>query len=79
MDNGSISLLRETIRRLNLDPKAPYPSQLDTIEKEAFDVRQKILDWRVSQRVRLVRSSSCDRDGGMDRVDTEDTLGDETR
>lgn len=56
-----MSILRAAINRLCLDPSAPYPSQVLIQQQEAFDVRQKLKEWRETQRMHLVKDES-DRD-----------------
>jgi hypothetical protein len=57
-----MTLLSETIRNLHLRPDSPYPSQLDTIQREAADTRAKILEWRREQRCKLVPRADNDDD-----------------
>jgi hypothetical protein len=57
-----MTLLSETIRRLHLRLDSPYPSQVDTIVREAADTRAKILEWRREQRCKLVPRADNDDD-----------------
>ncbi len=57
-----MTLLSETIKHLHLRPDSPYPSQLDTIQREAADTRAKILEWRREQRCKLVPQAANDDD-----------------
>lgn len=54
-------LLTESMKKLRLDPNAPFPRELSLIEVQATDLRNSIKLWRQSQELKVVKDDSRDR------------------
>lgn len=54
-------IITESMKRLRLDPQAPFPHQLESEELAAKDLRDKIKQWRQSQELKVIKNDDRDR------------------
>lgn len=54
-------ILTESMKKLRLDPNAPFPHELASIEVQATDLRDSIKLWRQSQELKVIRNDDRDR------------------
>jgi hypothetical protein len=60
-----MTLLRDQINALRLDPKAPYPFEMLRTEAAQRKARKEIMDFRAGQRMHLVETLPPDPEDNL--------------